>query len=206
MKASAIILAGGLSKRFGQDKVLIPLANKPLIRYVLEAVHQVVDEKIVVVGSETNVAQLFKVSDLNFKVVTDRYDLQGPLVGAATGLEAARGEYAFILPCDSPLVSREVLRLLLELCGDRNAVIPRWPNGYIEPLHAVYRVKPALEAAKKALEEGKLEMRSLIEKLRGTRYISTLVIQQLDPELKTFFNINTLIDLKRVERMLKTGA
>ncbi len=45
MNRSAIIIAGGLSKRFGQEKGLVPLANKPLIKYVVEAVNQIVDEK-----------------------------------------------------------------------------------------------------------------------------------------------------------------
>ena len=129
--------------------------------------------------------------------------MHGPLVGAATGFKATSGEYGLLLPCDTPLVSKEVLTLLLELCVNRNAVIPRWPNGYMEPLQAVYRVKPALEAAEKALNEGKTDMRSMIEKLRGVRYVSTLVLQQFDPSLKFFININTPLDLKKAEQLLK---
>jgi molybdopterin-guanine dinucleotide biosynthesis protein A len=48
-------------------------------------------------------------------------------------------------------------------------------------------------------------MRAMIEKLRGVRYVSTLVIQQLDPDLKTFFNINTPLDLKKAMVMVKPG-
>ena len=95
------------------------------------------------------------------------------------------------------------MALILELCINRNAAVPRWPNGYIEPLHAAYRVKPALDAAEKALNNGKLDMCSMIENLRGIRYISTLVLKQLDPELRTFFNITTPLDLKRAEQILK---
>jgi molybdopterin-guanine dinucleotide biosynthesis protein A len=51
--------------------------------------------------------------------------------------------------------------------------------------------------------EGKLNMRAMIEKLRGVRYISTLVIQQLDPDLRTFFNINTPVDLKKAAVLAK---
>jgi molybdopterin-guanine dinucleotide biosynthesis protein A len=70
-------------------------------------------------------------------------------------------------------------------------------------LHAVYRTKAALEAAKTAVNEGKLNMRAMIEKMRGVRYISTLVIQQLDPDLRTFFNVNTPVDLKRAIAMVR---
>jgi molybdopterin-guanine dinucleotide biosynthesis protein A len=72
-------------------------------------------------------------------------------------------------------------------------------------LHAVYRTNVALEAAKIAVSDGKLDVLSMIEKLRGVRYVSTLVIQQLDPELRTFFNVNTPLDLKKAMVMLKHG-
>ncbi len=202
MDESAIILAGGFSRRFGSDKGLVPLANKPLIRHVLDAVNGIVEEEIVVVSSKEQAEKFVKVLSSNVKVAIDKSNLQSPLVGALTGFELAVGEYALLLPCDAPLVSRDALSLLLDLCIGKNAVIPRWPNGYVEPLHAAYKVKPALEAAENALKEGKLDMRSMIERLQRIRYISTLVLQQLDSELKMFFNINTPLDLKKAELML----
>jgi molybdopterin-guanine dinucleotide biosynthesis protein A len=108
-----------------------------------------------------------------------------------------------LLPCDTPLLSKDILLLLFDLCPNKNAVIPRWPNGYIEPLQAVYRTKPALEAAEKALSEGRLNMQAMVDKLRGIRYVSTLVLRQLDPQLNSFFNVNTPMDLKRAEKLLK---
>ncbi|MEM2440647.1 MAG: molybdenum cofactor guanylyltransferase [Candidatus Bathyarchaeia archaeon] len=203
MESSAIILAGGPSQRFGSDKGLTLALDKPLIKYVLNAVNGTVNEKIVVVSSKTLAEALAKILGSSARIVVDKGGVQSPLIGALTGFSEAHGEYALLLACDTPLVSRDVLALILELCINRNAVIPRWPNGYVEPLQAAYHVKPALEAAEKALQEGRLDMRSMIEKLRGIRYISTLVLQQLDPALKTFFNINTPLDLKRAEQMLR---
>jgi molybdopterin-guanine dinucleotide biosynthesis protein A len=111
-----------------------------------------------------------------------------------------------LLPFDTPFISRKVISLLFELCLNRAAVIPRWPNGHIEPLHAVYRTAPALEAAKAAVAEKKLKVRAMIEKLSGVRYVSTLVIQQLDPELRTFFNVNTPADLKNAMTLTKPNS
>ena len=203
MGNSAIVLAGGFSSRFGQDKGLLQLADKPLIKHVLHAISNIVDEKIVVVSSTVQAENYAKVLGSDVNVLIDAGDAQSPLVGALTGFKEARGEYALLLPCDTPLVSRDVVSLLFEVCMNRNAVIPRWPNGYIEPLQAVYCTKPAYEAAKNALSEGKLNMQSMIDRLRSVRYVSTLVLQQLDPNLKTFFNINTPLDLKKAEMMLK---
>jgi molybdopterin-guanine dinucleotide biosynthesis protein A len=200
---AAIILAGGFSKRLGRDKCLIALVGKPLVLHVVDNVSSVVDEKVVVVGSNAIKEKLSKIFKSKIRVLVDKYEGQSPLVGALTGFESVDAEYSLLLPCDTPFVSAEIAELLLDLCVDKSAVIPRWPNGYIEPLQAVYNTKSAIEAAKKALNEGKLDLLSMINHLHGVRYVSTLVLQQLDPKLLTFFNVNTSEDLKRAEFMLR---
>lgn len=203
MGISAVILAGGFASRFGQDKGLIRLANKPLIKHVLDKIDPVADEKLVVVSSRQQAEGYTKIVSSDVKVVVDLEEKHGPLVGALTGFSEAYAEYSLLLPCDTPFLSDDVLSLMLDLCTDRNAVIPRWPNCYIEPLHAVYRTKVALEAAENVLKEGEMNMQSMVDRLRSVRYVSTLVLQQLDPELRTFFNVNTPLDLKKAEAMLK---
>ena len=113
-----------------------------------------------------------------------------------------QGKYSLLLPCDTPFVLNQIVSLLLELCSKKDAAIPRWPNGYLEPLQAAYNTKSALTAANKALKDNKLNMRSMISHLGNVRYISTSVLRRLDPELKTFFNINTPKDLKKAEHLL----
>jgi molybdopterin-guanine dinucleotide biosynthesis protein A len=95
------------------------------------------------------------------------------------------------------------LQLLLELSVDKNAVIPRWPNCFVEPLQAVYCTKPALEAARDGLRSGEVRMQAMVNRLRNIRYVSTIVLEQLDPGLRTFFNVNTPLDLKKAEAMFK---
>jgi molybdopterin-guanine dinucleotide biosynthesis protein A len=202
---SAIVLAGGFSSRFGQDKGILEIASKPLIKHVIDAVSPVVDETIVVTNSQDRIAKYAKVVATDVRFAIDSCESKGPLIGALTGFRFAHGKYALLLPFDTPFVSREVVSLLFELCLNKAAAIPRWPNEQIEPLHAVYQAKLALEAAKSAVSEGKLTMRAMIEKLRGVRYVSTLVIQQVDPDFKTFFNINTPLDLKKAMAMVKPG-
>ena len=73
----------------------------------------------------------------------------------------------------------------------------------IEALHAVYNTKVALEAAKEALASGESDLEALVNRLRGVRYMSTMVIEQLDPDFKTFFRILTPLDMKKAVVMLK---
>ena len=204
MKNSAVILAGGFSRRFGQDKGLIDLGGEPLILHVVDRVSKVVDETVVVVSSSVQKERFENLLGRRVNVVVDEHKAQSPLVGALTGFESAKGVYSLLLPCDTPFISIQIAQFLLDMCVNKGAVIPKWPSGYIEPLQATYHTKLALTAAKKALEQGKLDLRSMIARLRGVRYVSTVVLRQMDPQLLTFFNINAPRDLKRAESLLKS--
>ena len=200
---SAIILAGGFSSRFGTDKGTIEFNRKLLIEHVIDAVIPIVDETIIVTNSQERKERYSNIITAKVQFAVDNYDSKGPLVGALTGFGTAQSKYSLLLPFDTPFISRVVVLQLFELCLKTTAVIPRWPNGNIEPLQAVYETNMALAAAKLAIEEGKLNLRSMIEKLNGVRYVSTLVFQQIDPNLRIFFNINNVQDLKSAENMIK---
>jgi molybdopterin-guanine dinucleotide biosynthesis protein A len=202
MDRSAIILAGGLSERFGQDKGLVHLAGKPLVQHVFRRASQVADEVLVVVSSSQQRESYSQVLP-GTRILLDIKDCRSPLVGALTGLMNARGGYSVLLPSDAPFVSVEVLKLLFEVAFETDAVIPRWPNGYIEPLQAVYKTSSAMIAAEKAIQRGEARPLNMIMLLGKVRYLSTLVIQHIDPELMTFFNINTKNDLEKAESLLR---
>ena len=203
---SAIILAGGVSKRFGQDKGLVRLDEKPLIVHLLDKIAGIIDEAFVVVNSETQKTKFAEVIRKKARVVIDKTNIRTPLVGALAGFEAVQAEYALLLTCDTHFLSQKVLGFLLDACTNKAATIPRWPNSNIEPLQAAYNVEAASPAAKTVVEEGKLDMRSMIEKMRNIRYVSTIVLQQFDPTLKTFFNVNTPSDLRKAEAINKHEA
>lgn len=203
LQKTAIILAGGFSRRFGSDKGLVHLKNKPLVRHVIDNVSQTVDEILVIVSSEQQKKKFEPIVGKNTQLIIDDDESQSPLIGTITGLKTSTGDYSLLLPCDAPLVSTKVVQFLFDLNFKKNAVIPRWPSGYLEPLQAVYRTTPALIAAKKGILGGRLDMRSMVEHLKEIRYVSTLVLKQLDPDLFTFFNVNTVQDLKKVETFVK---
>jgi len=204
LEKSAIILAGGSSSRLGQDKGLILLGGRPLIQHVLDKTHGLVDETLIVVNSQSQTETYRKALGTETAIVSDNSKTHGPLVGASAGFRLASGKYSLLLSCDTPFVSKEILQLLLELCVNKNATIPRWPNCYIEPLQAVYHTEFALRAAEEALASGELKMQAMVNRLRNVRYVSTLVLEQLDPSLHTFFNVNTILDLKKAENILKS--
>jgi molybdopterin-guanine dinucleotide biosynthesis protein A len=198
-----VVLAGGFSKRFGRDKGLVELAGKSLVLHVLDKISKVANETVVVVSSNSQKEAFERLLGQSVRIIIDNREEKSPLVGALTGFESVHGKYSLLLPCDTPFVSSKIASLLLDLCINRSAAIPRRPNGYVEPLQAAYDTKSASAAARVALEQGKLDLRSMIASLRNVRYVSTMVLQQLDPQLLTFLNVNDRRDLKRAESILK---
>lgn len=203
---TAIILAGDSSETFGGDRGLIHLAKKPMVTYIIDRIQDVVNEIIICLKDDSQMHLYSQVLPKETRVVVDEKVFpECPLRGAYTGLLNAEGYYSVILPCDTPFVSRSVIDLLFDAAVGVKAAVPRWPDDHIEPLQAVYKTEAAADAARRALEGSCYSMRAMISLLKSVRYISTLVIKEIDPKMYTFININTQLDLRRAETLIKRG-
>jgi len=191
-----LILASGRSERIKENKALIRLGDKPLLLHVIERVLDLTNEIIVAVGKNDELSAYTRILPSTVTVVKDVVEGKGPLAGIFAGMKNMHSKYALVLPCDSPFIKKEVLMYLLHKAQKADAAIPQWPNGNIEPLHAVYKICSAVTATETALEKGELFIRDMIKRLGKVTYITTEEIRKLDPELITFFNINGPEDLK----------
>ena len=176
-----------------------------MLSYVLDTASSVADEVLVVVGSEGQGETLSSaIGDAELVIDDGALGPPCPLRGLVSGLRAARGDVALALACDMPLVSARVLSFLADVLSHMNAAVPRWPNGYVEPLQAAYRVGPSIRAGEALLRAGEdIAMRSFLRALGRVRYISTEVIKELDPGLSTFLNVNSPADLRKAEMLLR---
>ena len=201
---SVIILAGGLSRRIGQNKPLILVGGKPLIAHVLSAAKRVTDNVTVVVNGPAQERGLGRVLPQTKFVVDDRArypESTGPILGMATGFRSVGAGYAAVLPCDVPFVSSEVLDHLFSRCRGGDAAIPVWPDGKWEPLQAVYNVESSIVAFDNTIGEGKLDIISAIKALRKVSYVSTEELRKFDRDLLTFFNVNKKEDLEKAREL-----
>ncbi|RLI34082.1 hypothetical protein DRO56_00060 [Candidatus Bathyarchaeota archaeon] len=201
-----LILAGGRGDRIGKKKPLLNLGNRSLISYVIEVALEFSDEIYVVINRGDDIEGFRDRLPSRVEVVRDITRGKGPLVGIYSGLRHLRSGYSAVLPCDSPFVKVDVMRLLMEKAEGFDAAIPLWPNGYIEPLHSVYRVEAALRAAEEAIGEGELRVQNMVERLGRVAYIPVEEFKRFDPGLLTFFNINTPADLRNAEKLLSTSS
>ena len=202
---TAIILAGGGSTRIGGDKGLRTLWGEPLVRHVVRRVRGAVDEVILVLGSEEQRRDYSQIAVGGARLVVDEYGEGSPLVGAITGLRSASGEYALITACDMPFISPRALDVLFDEGEGFDGAVFQWPNGWIEPLLAVYRVGPSLEVASRLYEAGDLRIRKILQNLPDAKMIPIERLRAFDPDLLTLFDADTEQALSEAEKMLKNG-
>ena len=200
---TAIVLAGGKSSRIGVDKGLVILNEKPLVAYVIERLEPVVDEVILVVGSQ---AQVVAYEGFGSRVIRDKIQGGTPLVGAYTGFIEASGEYAFLTAVDQPLLDARIVELLFKEAQGHDAATPTWANGWVEPLHAVYKTRPSAAAAERLIEAGDKKLGMILSTLRDVVHIPIDKVKTLDPELHTFMDIDTAEDLEKISRLLTKNS
>ena len=195
----ALILAGGMGSRLGyREKALIDIKGRPLIVLVIEKLKNVVDTIIVSVRDEAH-GKMLESFLPGCRFAYDTYKNVGPLAGILSGLEACEDDLCFIAACDMPFINENVVTMLFEKSEHHDAAIPRWDDGFLEPLHAVYKRKPMLRETKKAVEKGETIILAPIFKL-NVNYVPVEEIRKIDPGLRTFMNINTYHDIEQIIR------
>jgi len=154
--ATALVLAGGRSRRMGRDKSLLPVAGKPMIEHIVDRLRPHFDELLVSADEED------KFRFLGVPVVVDRVANRGPLQGLASGLEVSTNALNFVVACDMPGVNLRLVRQLLSRAPSFDGVVPMTGEEQYEPLFAVYR-RSILPTANRLLEDGHRRIRSLFD-------------------------------------------
>jgi molybdenum cofactor guanylyltransferase len=183
---SAIVLAGGQSRRMGRDKALIEFEGRPLIAHVIEVLRRL-SEDVIIVSDRAGAYASFGV-----RIVPDYDPPSGPLGGIAVGLRAARHDLAIVVACDMPFLSRALLQTLIDRAAKVEAVVPQTGDQF-EPLHAVYR-RSCLAAIERHLIQGDRRVISFFDEVQ-LAVVPEAEWRRLDPAGRSMFNLNTPADL-----------
>lgn len=206
---SAAVLAGGMSRRMGTDKALLPLrpGDPPLAAVVLERVAAVADEVFVVSPARPGY------DGFGVPVVPDRWAETGTLGGIATALAVAAHEHCLVVACDLPFLSVPLLRRLAAEPRDYDVLVPRLPGesrqgaGLVfQTLHAIYG-RRCLPAIARRLAADQRQVIGFFPEVR-VREIAAETVRVFDPGLLSFFNANTPEAVAEARRLLgaRTGA
>ncbi len=191
---SGVIVAGGRSVRFGdRDKAVADLAGTPMIRHVADRLCGAVDALVVNCRADQREAIAVALDGLAPRFAVDADPDRGPVGGIETGLRAVETDYAAVVACDLPFLDGRLIDYLFERAAGHDAAVPR-PGEWFEPLHAVYRPEPMVDACAAALEAGDVR---IIEPLFALDHV---VVDRNEltarGSLDSFESVDTVDDLR----------
>lgn len=190
---TGIILAGGKSRRMGENKAFIDLGGAPLFERVYRIFKEIFTEIIVV----ANDAGLFE--GYEARLQKDILLNKGPLGGLYTGLFYSSNYHAFCTACDMPLLNPRLIKYMVEERGEYDVIVPKTPDG-LHPLHAIYS-KKCLSPMRQLLDRDDLRIVNFFHRVR-VRYIDETEIRKVDPHMRSLINVNTEEEIEAVRGIL----
>ena len=191
---AGIILAGGMNRRMsGQNKALLSVGNQSIVGKQIELFEEIFEQVILV----TN--QPLEFVSWECTIVSDLFPVRSSLTGIHAGLFYTRSSHAFITACDMPFLKSEMIQLLIQNLEPRwDVIVPVTREGY-QPLCAVYS-KRCLKAIEDQATQGDMKISKLYSKVK-VKKIAEESLRQIDPDLISFFNINTQEDWTLSQKM-----
>jgi molybdenum cofactor guanylyltransferase len=189
---SGAVLAGGQSRRMGQDKALLPLSpgGPALAELALERVRAVADDVSIIAPRRAGY-EAFGV-----EVVPDDFPGAGTLGGIATALRHAGHDRCLVVACDMPFLSERVLQAMAGHPGDWDVLAPRISGEsrqgtglIVQTLHAIYG-KGCLAPIESRIAAGDLRVIGFFDQVQ-VAFIEEEELRLIDPDLRTFYNANT---------------
>ena len=192
---TGIILCGGKSTRMKTNKALLRLGQKPIIEIMLEKMKRNFGEIIL----SANDPDLFNY--LNFPVVQDIYPNRGPLAGIHSSLSSSSTEKNFIISCDTPLITDDIIKYLSDYPTNKKIILPLH-NGRVQQLCGIYSkgiVKIVEEILCEAENKGNVKG-SIFDLLERVESEIVDVSSFSPPGADVFLNMNTPEDYELIKK------
>ena len=188
MKLSAVLLAGGESKRMGQDKATVLLQGKPLWRLQFELLQSLGPAEILISGRTD---PIWRPPDTRF--IADAAPSRGPVSGLVATLAGMQGTHLLALAVDMPFLSRANLERLCDHVKSGCGVLP-CIGSRAEPLAAIYPRESAAQISA-ALRLGELSLQRITNKLMCVHLLSAVRVSAAEEDC--YRSINDPVDLAR---------
>jgi len=188
---TGFILAGGKSSRMGQDKGLLLLSGKAMICHAIETLIPFVNEVIVVSNNP-------EYKKIGYETISDLIKDTGPVAGIYTALQHSTTQKNFIMSCDVPFVSPEIVDNLIKHSGNNLITVAGSAHG-VQPLCGVYS-KECISSFYECLKNGMVKLKDVI-KLVSYQMIDMSICEVQHSHL--FKNINTKEDLLLANKIIQ---
>ena len=190
MNISAVLLAGGESRRMGKDKATFLVRAKPLWEIQLELLGKLEPTEIFV-SARTD--PVWRPADVQF--VADDPPSRGALSGLAASLAQMRTKHLLALAVDMPFMTEKYLRFLCGQIEPGSGVLPKIDNR-AEPLAAIYP-QEALANVQSALSGEDFSLQTVTGRLVAAGKLQVMPVTSHDRRF--FLNMNELPDLRSTE-------
>ena len=201
---TGVILAGGKSRRMGENKALLPLGEDSLVEHVIRRMHRVTDELLLITNAPT------EYTHLGLPMHSDIIPDAGALGGIYTGLTYALHDTVLCAACDSPFLVPNLLTYLVSVLDEYDAVMPYTykapPSNNkdapitLQTLCAAYS-KRCLPIIELMLQESELRVHALQER-SNILTVAPEIWKAYDSEGHSFFNVNTPEDFEKAQTIL----
>lgn len=181
---SAVLLAGGESKRMGRDKAFLKLGEERLVDLVFRKLNALFFETIIVTDRQQELSYL----PARFTGDLFKNSEKCALRGIHAGLSLATGPSCFVVGCDMPFLSLPLIQHMSHFAVDYDVVAP-YLGGYYQPLFAFYN-RSTLDFITQRLQENKLKLTGLYPHL-NVKPIDEGTVKRFDPQMLSFHNVNT---------------
>jgi molybdenum cofactor guanylyltransferase len=199
-QTSGIILAGGSSSRMGKNKALLSLPGNravTFVEYLVSSLKECCSETLIVARDQAHAREyVFP----GVRVAIDETPGIGPLMGLYSGLSAIHTTHALVVAVDLPCVKPALLSFLLSQPLPADTLLVPLVHEIPQVLLAIYP-RSILPVVKEQLLQGRRDLRCLL-KVAPAQFIEEAQLLQIDPQLRSFLNINTPEELWHV---LQTG-
>lgn len=190
-KVNGVILAGGLSRRFGEHKAFAQYNRKYFYQCILQAMKNYVDVMTVVCHPIIK-AKLSGNNDFLLIQDVEKYRGLGPLAGIYSAMTSVEAEWYLIFACDTPNISPYYVEKILQQRGKAQVIVPI-VNEQVHPLAGLYH-HSVLENVNVLLKNGNNKMKDLLQ-ICNTMTIS---LDKLGVSEEELMNVNTQEEYKKL--------
>jgi molybdopterin-guanine dinucleotide biosynthesis protein A len=194
-QVTGVLLAGGESRRMGEDKRYLIVGDQTLLERGLAVLRSIFQEVLVVIGQDSSPL------DLDARVVRDLVADCGSLGGVYTGLMQATTPHIFVVACDMPFLDQTVITQFTSRRGTADIVMARLA-ARLHPMHALYG-KGCLTVMRQMILARQLKVQELVaHRSLRVQYITEADLLTIDPSWRSFNNVNTPADLVAARALL----
>ena len=192
---TGVLLAGGKSRRMGEDKRYLVVGEQTLLERGLAVLRSIFQEVLVVIAQDSPPL------DVDVRVVRDLVPECGSLGGLYTGLVQASTPFIFVVACDMPFLDPAVITQFTSRRAGADIVMAKLA-ARLHPMHALYG-KRCLPVVEQMIRTRQLKVQEIVSPSSLlVRYVTEADLVAIDPAGRSFQNVNTPADLEVARSLL----